>query len=118
MAIDDSKLDYASTWEIDKIIDYQDSSTNPSLSVSLSGGANTTLTIPHAYGARKQVIAQYKPSTQSYWYEAGTNLQDTPAQLVSMQPWVGSTDIQFYVRNDHAGSVTVELRYWALADGD
>lgn len=115
MAIDNTKLDYSSQWDIDKVIDYK------TTSASVGAGASTTVTVNHAYGSpallRPHVIAQYKPSTQTTWFEAGENLQFSTSQLVSMDVWVTTSTIKFHLVNSHGNPVTVAIRYWVQADG-
>lgn len=102
-------------WDIDKIVDFRDSSVDPNLSLAASPGT-TVVNLSHAYGYRPTLLPQYKPSTQNAWYELGGNTQLSSSQLVGVDLWVGDTTIAFIVENNHASSVTVELRYWVLAD--
>lgn len=120
MAIEENVGDVAfySGWDIDKIVDYQNPDTNSSLSITLGAGSSTTVTISHSYGYRPYVIAQYKPDTQSVWYDAGENLQVSSEQLVVMDVWTRSTDIRFRLTNSHGFSVDIDIRYWVLSDGN
>lgn len=118
MARDDTKLAYASPWDIDKVVDYQDSSDNPDLSVVVPASSPTVIIAPHTYGYRPYVIAQYKPSTQNRWFEPGENLQFSSSQLVTMDMWISDNTVIFSLTNGHASSVTVEIRYWVLSDGN
>lgn len=112
------KVVFYSGWDIDKIVDYQNPDTNPNLSITLDANNSTTVTIPHSYGYRPYIIAQYKPSTQSAWFEAGENLQVSSEQLVTMDVWARTSDIRFRVDNFHNSSVDIDIRYWVLSDGN
>lgn len=112
MAIDNTKLDYSSLWDIDKIIDFRTRTT------SVASGSFSSVNIPHTYGYRPYIIAQYKPSTQSVWFESGQNLLGSSSQLVTMNTWVSNTFIVFFLDNDHGGLVDVDIRYWVLSDGN
>ena len=112
MAIDETKLAFSSQWDIDKVVDYR------TTSASVSAGSNSTATVSHSYGNRPYVIAQYKPTTQTTWFEAGENSLFSTSQLVDMHVWITSSSIQFRVNNNHGGTVTVDIRYWVLSDGN
>lgn len=116
--VDSTKLGFYSGWNTDKVIDSQNPTTNSNLSFSLGSGASTTVTVPHSYGFRPYVIAQYNPSPQSAWYDAGVNTQSSAEQSVEMYVWVRSNDIRFRVRNFHVSSVNVSIRYWVFSDGN
>lgn len=116
--VDSTNVDFYSAWTIDKIVDYQDSSTNPSLAASVSAGGAATINIPHSYGRRPYILPQYKPSTQSTWFEPGENLQVSTPNLVTMDSWVSGTFIVFFFVNGHGSPVNVSVRYWVLSDGN
>lgn len=118
MAVTNELLTFFSKWNIDKIIDFQNPTTNPDLSITLGSSVSTTVTVPHSYGFRPYVIAQYNPSPQSAWYEAGVNTQVSAEQSVEMRVWTRSSDIRFRVSNFHVSSVDVDIRYWVLSDGN
>lgn len=118
MAIDDSKLAYSSEWEIDKISDYQDATTNPALFTEVLAGFIKTLTVPNPYGYKPYITAQYKPAGQGTWFEAGENLQFSTSQLLTMSVWVGETEIYFELSNGHVTNQLVNIRYWVAADGN
>lgn len=116
MAIDNTKLAYSSEWNIDEILDYQDSSTNVDLSEALGPGGASLITINHQQSGVPRTAVQYKPSTQNAWFEPGDNLQNSSSNLVAMETWVDASTINFYLTNGHGSGVNVEIRYWVLSD--
>lgn len=117
MPFDNTDVAFSSAWDIDKVVDFQDSSTNPSLAAAVGVGSTATVTVANTYDYRPRLIAQYKPSTQGKWYEPGENLQFSSSQLVEMTVWVGTSDFKFTITNNHGAGVTVEVRYWVRSDG-
>jgi hypothetical protein len=108
---DSTNVAFSSTWDIDKIVGSGTTST------TVNAGLTNTASVDNTYGYRPYVIAQYKPSTQTTWFDPGENSQFSTSQLVTMSVWVSTTLIDFFCVNGHGSSVTVDIRYWVLSDG-
>jgi hypothetical protein len=115
MPSDNTNVAYSTDWDIDKIIDYQDASTNPDLSFDLASGDDTIITVNHDYGRRHHVVPQYRSNAFPPWFEAGENGQFSLPHLVTLDAWSGPSDIKFRVGNGYGVTVSIEIRYWILS---
>lgn len=99
--MDDSKLIFSSSWDIDQLVD---------TGTAAVGGAGET-TIYTFTGDAPVFEVQFKPSGDTRWYSAGMNsTSDTTAGLFYFTPYISGSTIK--IHTESAGTA----RYFIWAD--
>lgn len=99
MAVDDSKLLYSSQWDIDQLISTGD--------LAVSTGTTTIHTIASAVDPSTYTV-QFKPVSQSKWFNCGTGSTSGGASFFSFVAYIDGPALK--VKTTVAG--TARYRVW------